>query len=169
MILREHWRNLIGHHLLEHNLVLNLTTTLGRTTVKSSCPLGIYDLPLRPCLFNFLSLNHEKMLLCRVSEWHSSWKSSDTPVTNLFISTLGWETKEGAYFENWLNFKEYLGTLIPPWKMLINSTNLVYLFFLGKNLSIKSFLNTSQVTGPSLYGLLSLRWTYPVWATLLSC
>ena len=129
--LRELGINLTWKFLLEPRLVLNLKPTLWGTTIKRSCVLHL------------LSMKHETRnvkILCSIAKWHSSCKSSDSPITKWFILSIRSETKEGAYFYNWVNFKEYSNTFIHPWRRLMKSTTLCSLFSLGKNLSRKAFL-----------------------------
>ena len=50
----------------------------------------------------------------------------------------------------------------------MNSTNFITLKYMGKNLSRKAVLNTSQSTGPSLMGLSYLHFSNHNWASYLS-
>ena len=100
------------------------------------------------------------ILSCSIPEWYSSCNSSYTPVPKRSISFHGSKTIEGEYFDNLFNLKEYSSTLIPPWRSFMNSTTLALRFSRGKNLSRKSFLNTSTSSQILPGGMMAMKYRF---------
>ena len=123
-------------------------------------PLQLSTLYLQFRLFHILSMYHESrdinvfMNNCRMQLFLTK---SDIQVTNLLILSLWFDTKDGSYLYNWVNFKEYSSTLMPPFLRLINLSTFTSPFSRGKHLPRYAFLNSSHSIGPLPFGISSFH------------
>lgn len=87
-----------------------------------------------------LCMDHQpknmSILSCCIASRHSYLKYSDTPVTNLPISSLLLAKIEKASFQRLTNLKEYSLINITPYRKFMNSSTLDYLYSVVKNLSM---------------------------------
>ena len=127
---------------------------------KKILPSSNLSLPLSLCLFLLLSMNHETRNF-HIVKYHRRMTFFLQVIRQSLHEAvhfiLGSETKEGAYFNNLVNFKDYCSTLIHPWRRLMKSTTLGSLFFPRKESIKKSVLKTSQVPDLPLNGLSSIH------------
>ena len=90
---------------------MDLKLTLRSTSIMGPCRLELPILHLDPTLFDLLSMNHQ-MTKVHVVMKNFSPKIlhmiiGHTPITKQLISSLELDTKEEAYMDNLMNFKEY--------------------------------------------------------------
>ena len=99
--------------------------------------LSLGRIPIFGSYFFELLANLLKLLLPICSAWTIGWEMSmlginiaylhslttrlDISITNLFIFPLESATIVGAYLDIWMNLRLYSFTLIPPWRILMNS------------------------------------------------